>query len=480
MGGSNCSEMDYFKEFLIPDYIFDLHPAKKSDFYFPKCPVVVFINSKSGGQQGTALLETYRRLLNKSQVFDLEEGTPQEFLERIYRNLDKLKKDDELADEIEKKLRLIVAGGDGTAGWLLGVVCDLNLSRPPPIATVPLGTGNNLPFSFGWGKKNPGTDKESVKVFLNEVMKAKEINIDNWHIILKMRASTDSCEPLGPLDLPHSLHAFHRVSNTNSMDKEGHNTFRGGFWNYFSMGMDAQVSYDFHSERKQHPAKFKNQIKNQSTYFKLGLSASLGKKPSSNISDLAKIKVMNAPGDDWKDLDIPSEIKSIICVNLPSFSGGFNPWGVPNKHTTKFVPMYVDDGLIEVVGFKNAFHGLLLLSKKGHGVRIAQAHRILFEFHKGAAKDTYMRMDGEPWKQPLPENDDATVAVEISHHGQVKMLTTSRCISRSKNDVNEPSTPMMPTTPMTDDTDEERRKFGAAETFKLLDDADIDIAASLS
>lgn len=68
MGGSNCSEMDYFKEFLIPDYIFDLHPAKKSDFYFPKCPVVVFINSKSGGQQGTALLETYRRLLNKSQV----------------------------------------------------------------------------------------------------------------------------------------------------------------------------------------------------------------------------------------------------------------------------------------------------------------------------------------------------------------------------------------------------------------------------
>lgn len=41
----------------------------------------------------------------------------------------------------------------------------------------------------------------------------------SWHIILKMRASTDSCEPLGPLDLPHSLHAFHRVSNTNSMDK---------------------------------------------------------------------------------------------------------------------------------------------------------------------------------------------------------------------------------------------------------------------
>lgn len=43
-----------------------------------------------------------------------------------------------------------VAGGDGTAGWILGVISDLHLSQPPPVATVPLGTGNNLPFAFGW------------------------------------------------------------------------------------------------------------------------------------------------------------------------------------------------------------------------------------------------------------------------------------------------------------------------------------------
>lgn len=43
-----------------------------------------------------------------------------------------------------------MAGGDGTAGWLLGIMGDMKLDHPPPIATMPLGTGNNLPYSFGW------------------------------------------------------------------------------------------------------------------------------------------------------------------------------------------------------------------------------------------------------------------------------------------------------------------------------------------
>jgi hypothetical protein len=35
-------------------------------------------------------------------------------------------------------------------------------------------------------------------------------------------------------------------------------------------------------------------------------------------------------------------------------------------------PPYVDDGLIEVVGFRDAWHGLVLLAPKGHGTRLAQ------------------------------------------------------------------------------------------------------------
>ena len=105
-----------------------------------------------------------------------------------------------------------------------------------------------------------------------------------------------------------------------------------------------------------------------------------------------------------------------------------------------------------------------------------KAHRIRFEFQKGKADHTFMRIDGEPWKQPLPANE--SVMVEISHLGQVNMLATHSCISRS---VNDPSTPSR----IDEDSEEEDceddstkggeefRKFGAAATFKMPDEVDI-------
>lgn len=104
-----------------------------------------------------------------------------------------------------------------------------------------------------------------------------------------------------------------------------------------------------------------------------------------------------------------------------------------------------------------------------------QASRIRFEFHKGAADCTFMRIDGEPWKQPLPQDDD-TVVIEISHHGQVSMLATPLCRSKSMHD---PSSTVVDKEEE-DSSDEEsmeileeRRKFGAADTFKYPDGIDM-------
>ncbi|KAG5020961.1 hypothetical protein JHK87_016816 [Glycine soja] len=458
----------FLDNFIIPDHILvpgssDSEVENVGDV--PHCPVLVFVNSKSGGQLGGHLLKTYRDLLNPKQVFDLGEHAPDKVLRTVYANLEGLNvRGYQFADKIKERLKLIVAGGDGTAGWLLGVVCDLKLSHPPPIATVPLGTGNNLPFAFGW-----------VGTTYTETFKCI------WHILMRMRAPKEGpCDPIPPLELPHSLHAFHRVSESDEFNMEGCHTFRGGFWNYFSMGMDAQVSYAFHSERKKNPEKFKNQLINQTTYAKLGCSqgwffASMSHPADRNIAQLAKVKFMKRHGE-WQDLDIPPNIRSIVCLNLPSFSGGFNPWGTPNRRKQSdrdLTPPFVDDGLLEIVGFRNAWHGLVLLAPKGHGTRLAQAHRIQFEFRKGAADHTFMRIDGEPWKQPLPVDDD-TVMVEISHHGQVNMLSTHNCKSKS---VYDPSSPHHEDEE--DDSDEEDsvaeefRKFGAADTFRIPDEVDV-------
>lgn len=68
MANSN-SGPDFLKHFKIPEYV--LVAESKSDeksSEVPECPVLVFINSKSGGQLGGHLLVTYRQLLNEWQV----------------------------------------------------------------------------------------------------------------------------------------------------------------------------------------------------------------------------------------------------------------------------------------------------------------------------------------------------------------------------------------------------------------------------
>lgn len=68
---SGSSNPDFIKNFQIPNYLLESESTAENleiNHNAPTCPVLVFINSKSGGQLGGDLLKTYRTLLNPKQV----------------------------------------------------------------------------------------------------------------------------------------------------------------------------------------------------------------------------------------------------------------------------------------------------------------------------------------------------------------------------------------------------------------------------
>lgn len=87
-----------------------------------------------------------------------------------------------------------------------------------------------------------------------------------------------------------------------------------------------------------------------------------------------------------------------------------------------------------------------------------------------------MRIDGEPWKQPLSVEDDKVV-IEISHSGRVNMLANLPCRAKSVHDPSSShgygSRDYVNEDGEFAEEREVRRKFGAASTFKFEGATDI-------
>lgn len=102
-------------------------------------PLVIFINRKSGGRMGETLSHEFMEKLNPIQVFDLaQEGGPRRGLE-LFKDV--------------PNLHVLACGGDGTGAWVLSMIDEMGdqLPYPPTVAILPLGTGNDLARSLGWG-----------------------------------------------------------------------------------------------------------------------------------------------------------------------------------------------------------------------------------------------------------------------------------------------------------------------------------------
>ncbi|KAM9320682.1 diacylglycerol kinase eta [Gastrophryne carolinensis] len=151
----------------------------------PSCasPLLVFVNSKSGDNQGVKFLRRFKQLLNPAQVFDLMNGGPHLGL-RLFQKFD--------------NFRILVCGGDGSVGWVLSEIDKLSLHKQCQLGVLPLGTGNDLARVLGWG--GSCDDDTQLPQILEKLERASTKMLDRWSIMsyeLKLPSKT-SILPLSP------------------------------------------------------------------------------------------------------------------------------------------------------------------------------------------------------------------------------------------------------------------------------------------
>uniref|UniRef100_A0A8C4HJS8 Diacylglycerol kinase n=1 Tax=Dicentrarchus labrax TaxID=13489 RepID=A0A8C4HJS8_DICLA len=315
------------------------------------CPLLVFVNPKSGGLKGRELLYSFRKLLNPHQVFDISNGGPLAGL-HTFREV--------------PRFRVLVCGGDGTVGWVLGVLEAVRhklVCREPPIGIVPLGTGNDLARILRWGAGYSGEDPHHILVSVDE---ADEVLMDRWTILLDAQDISEDGKDNGFLEPP-------KIVQMN---------------NYFGLGIDAELSLDFHQAREDEPDKFTSRLylkfHNKGVYVKVGL------QKISYTRSLHKELQLQV---DAQNVPLPN-IEGLIFLNIPSWGSGADLWG--SEVDGRYGKPSIDDGLLEVVGVTGVVHMGQVQSGMRSGIRIAQGNYIRLT----VSKPIPVQVDGEPWIQP--------------------------------------------------------------------------------
>ncbi|XP_007441613.1 diacylglycerol kinase theta-like, partial [Python bivittatus] len=312
------------------------------------CPLLVFVNPKSGGLKGRNLLYSFRKLLNPHQIFELTNGGPlpgfHTFSQIPY-------------------FRILVCGGDGTVGWVLGALEEIRhklICSEPSVAILPLGTGNDLGRVLRWGAGYSGEDPYSILISVDE---ADDVLMDRWTILLDAQEALESSEN-GVLE-PEPP----KIVQMN---------------NYCGLGIDAELSLGFHHAREEEPDKFNSRLHNKGVYVKVGLQKM---SHTRNLHKEIKLQV------DQHEVELPN-IEGLIFINIPSWGSGADLWGSDND--SRFEKPKIDDGLLEVVGVTGVVHMGQVQGGLRSGIRIAQGSY----FRVTLQKPIPVQVDGEPWIQP--------------------------------------------------------------------------------
>lgn len=388
-------------------------------------PVLVFVNPRSGGNQGAKMMQKFNWLLNPRQVFDLiQSGGPRAALE-LYRDV--------------PNLRILTIGGDGTASWILSHLDDVGISNKIPVAVLPLGTGNDLARALGWGG---GYTDEPIAKILTQVRDGEIVQLDRWNIHVERNLEVTPSSPSefssagsgtntefnlspsitsSPSYYATTASTISIVDQTNCdtntnlsganvpvvLDEPGNDRLpMDVINNYFSFGVDAHIALEFHTAREAHPERFNSRLRNKMFYGQAGGKDLLKRK----WKDLSNFVTLYCDGQDMTSRLKELKVHSVLFLNIPSYGGGTRPWPTT---AIAFSKPRTDDGLIEVIGLTT--YQLPLLQAGGHGTCIAQCRNAKII----TSRTIPMQVDGEPCKL-LPS------IITISFKNRVCMLAKSK------------------------------------------------------
>lgn len=326
-----------------------------------KVSCLVFVNGKSGGQQGEALLAQFRSMLHAAQVVDLSCANPEDVLRRV-------------KSSPRDAVRLLCCGGDGTVGWILAACRRVGVDFS--VGVLPLGTGNDLARAFGWGTGAALIDRTLVALYLRGLVDSKVDSLDQWTVVIYNQSSGD-------------------MVRTLTMN------------NYFSLGIDAAAALKFHEERLRHPERFSSQAKNVLKYALLGFEGAFDSMPLG-----ASVTVVDETNG-GSDIPINEHWKGIVVSNLPCYQGGKQFWGdTPGETRDEYFRTCVNDQRLEVMALSGSLHIGMVHLNADSALQLARVSGISF----AVSEDMALQVDGEPWYQEGP------FLVTIRHLGQCRLL----------------------------------------------------------
>uniref|UniRef100_A0A3Q0SMF7 Diacylglycerol kinase n=1 Tax=Amphilophus citrinellus TaxID=61819 RepID=A0A3Q0SMF7_AMPCI len=321
-------------------------------------PLLVFVNPKSGGNQVFTQIQSEDKTL---QLLSCR-------LE-LYRKV--------------HNLRILACGGDGTVGWILSCLDELALTPQPPVAVLPLGTGNDLARTLNWGG---GYTDEPLSKILSHVEEGAVVQLDRWNLLVEPN---------------HGAGAEPDEQQTDKLPLDVFN-------NYFSLGFDAHVTLEFHESREANPEKFNSRFRNKMFYAGTAFSDFL----MGSSKDLSKHIRVVCDGTDLTSKVQDLKLQCLVFLNIPRYCAGTTPWGNPSEHHD-FEPQRHDDGYIEVIGF--TMTSLATLQVGGHGERLNQCREVTLT----TTKPLPVQVDGEPCRL-------APSVIRISLRNQANMVQKTK------------------------------------------------------